>query len=103
MHTLKNSDNSASDALLQAANGPRYVAKRMNALGFKNISINRSIMEMFIDTNHVDRSFLKNANRCIPGRKYLIVFPLKKNSKLGSALKKTYATQLHRMIWQNCS
>ncbi|STY31052.1 beta-lactamase [Legionella wadsworthii] len=60
MHTLKNSDNSASDALLKAVNGPRYVAKRMKDLGLQNISINRSIMEMFIDTNHVDRSFLKN-------------------------------------------
>ncbi|MDI1353207.1 MAG: class A beta-lactamase [bacterium] len=59
-YTLMNSDNSASDTLLQAVNGPQYVMKRMNALGFKNILINRSILEMFLDTNHVDHSYLKN-------------------------------------------
>ncbi|BCA93940.1 beta-lactamase [Legionella antarctica] len=58
-HMLSNSDNSASDTLLQAVNGPDYVTKRMYALGFKNILINRSILEMFLDTNHVDHSLLK--------------------------------------------
>ena len=57
-YMLRNSDNSASDTILQAVNGPEYVAKRMDALGFKNILINRSILEMFLDTNNVDHSFL---------------------------------------------
>jgi beta-lactamase class A len=58
-YMLANSDNSASDAILQTVNGPAYVTKRMHALGFKNILINRSIIEMMMDTNHIDPSFLK--------------------------------------------
>lgn len=58
-YMLTSSDNSASDTLLQRVNGPEYVTKRMNALGFKNILINRSILEMFMDSNHVDHSLLK--------------------------------------------
>lgn len=77
MHTLKNSDNSASDALLQAANGPKYVAKRMSALGFKNTFINRSIMEMFLDTNHVDHSFLKKRQPVYSWQKISNRVPLK--------------------------
>lgn len=57
-HMLINSDNSASDAILKATNGPKYVTQYMGALGFKNIVINRSIMEMFLDTNHVNHSLL---------------------------------------------
>ena len=58
-YMLSNSDNSASDAILQQVDGPDFVTQRMNALGFKNILINRSILEMLLDTNHVDHSFLK--------------------------------------------
>lgn len=58
-HMLIHSDNSASDAILLAAHGPQSVTKRMNSLGFKNMHINRSILEMFMDTNHVDHSLLR--------------------------------------------
>lgn len=58
-YMLSNSDNSASDAILQATAGPKYVTQRMSALGFNDILINRSIREMFLDTNHVDSAFLK--------------------------------------------
>lgn len=61
-HMLVHSDNSASDTILQAANGPKSVAQRMGALGFKNIQINRSILEILLDTNHVDHSFLKKSH-----------------------------------------
>lgn len=57
MHMLAHSDNSASDTILDAVHGPQYVTQRMNHLGFKNISINRSIMEMLMDTNHVNHSY----------------------------------------------
>ncbi|TAL64878.1 MAG: serine hydrolase [Legionella sp.] len=53
------SDNSASDALLHAAKGPVYVTKRMGEIGFKNVIINRSILQILMDTNHVARSYLK--------------------------------------------
>lgn len=53
------SDNSASDAILHAATGPVYVTKRMKEIGFQNIVINRSILEILMDTNHVARSYLK--------------------------------------------
>lgn len=59
IHMLSNSDNSASDTILQVVNGPGYVTKRMYALGFKNILINRSILEILLDTNHVDHSLLQ--------------------------------------------
>lgn len=57
-YMLKNSDNSASDTILHAVHGPKYVAQRMNDLGFKNIYVNRSILEMFMDTNHVNSALL---------------------------------------------
>jgi beta-lactamase class A len=60
-YMMKNSDNSASDTLLHAVNGPEYVKKRMDVLGFKDILINRSILEMFLDTNHVDHSYLNKS------------------------------------------
>ncbi len=88
MHTLKNSDNSASDALLQAANGPKYVAQRMSALGFKNISINRSIMEMFLDTNHVDRSFLKKRQPVYSWQKISNRVPLKEKQQAWQRFEK---------------
>lgn len=58
-YMLVNSDNSASDAILQRVNGPEYVSKFMNELGFKSIFINRSILEMLMDSNHVDHAYLK--------------------------------------------
>lgn len=62
-HMLINSDNSASDTILQAASGPRYVTQYMAELGLKNILVNRSILEMFLDTNHVDHKLLKKGAR----------------------------------------
>jgi len=44
------SDNSASDALLHAVTGPAYVTRRMGEIGFKNIVINRSILQILMDT-----------------------------------------------------
>ncbi|WP_454782142.1 class A beta-lactamase [Legionella sp. WA2022007384] len=88
MHTLKNSDNSASDALLQAANGPKYVAKRMSALGFKNTFINRSIMEMFLDTNHVDHSFLRKRQPISSWQKISNRVPLKEKQQAWQRFEK---------------
>lgn len=62
-HMLINSDNSASDTILRAANGPKYVTQYMATLGLKNILVNRSILEMFLDTNHVDHSLLNKGAR----------------------------------------
>lgn len=55
---MTESDNSASDAVLHAAKGPAYVSQRMSEIGFKNILINRSILQILMDTNHVARSYL---------------------------------------------
>ncbi|MGQ3890698.1 class A beta-lactamase [Legionella sp. CNM-4043-24] len=57
-YMLINSDNSASDTILQQARGPENVTKRMQALGINNTVINRSILEMMMDTNHVDPSLI---------------------------------------------
>ena len=59
-HMLINSDNSASDTILRAANGPISVTKRMSTLGLNNISVNRSILQMLMDTNHINRSLVKD-------------------------------------------
>jgi beta-lactamase class A len=75
---LTHSDNSASDIILQRANGPEFVTKRMNALGFKNILINRSILEMFMDTNHVDHSMLKQSRSVYSWKKIFNSTPLSK-------------------------
>ncbi|KTD57549.1 serine hydrolase [Legionella shakespearei] len=77
-HMLINSDNSASDTLLDAVNGPQYVNKRMSALGFKNISVNRSILEMFMDTNDVDHSYLEKRRPVYSWKKILNSTPLSK-------------------------
>lgn len=58
-HMLVHSDNSASDTILKETRGPAQVSQRMSELGFKNMSINRSILEMLMDTNHVDHALLK--------------------------------------------
>ncbi len=76
-YMLTNSDNSASDTILQSAKGPAYVTKRMLALGFKNISINRSILEMFMDSNHVDHSYLKQPRSVYSWKKIFNSVPLK--------------------------
>lgn len=77
-HMLINSDNSASDTLLEAVNGPEYVTKRMSALGFKNISVNRSILEMFMDTNDVDHTHLEQRRTVYSWKKILNSTPLSK-------------------------
>lgn len=77
MHMLRNSDNSASDTILQEVNGPGYVTKRMSALGFKNILINRSILEIMLDTNHVDHDLLKKRRPVFSWQKEFNSVPLK--------------------------
>ncbi|WP_269570077.1 serine hydrolase [Legionella tunisiensis] len=98
---MANSDNSASDTLLQTVNGPAYVTKRMHALGFKNIVINRSIIEMMMDTNHVHPA-LKKPRTVQSWKKYLTAHRLSKKCWLGSVLKRIHEIQRHLMKWQNC-
>lgn len=74
---LTHSDNSASDTILHMVNGPEYVTKRMYELGFKSILINRSILEMFMDTNHVDHSLLKEPRSVYSWKKIFNSIPLK--------------------------
>lgn len=76
-HMLINSDNSASDTVLQAVNGPEYVTRRMFALGLKNIVVNRSILEMFMDSNHVDHAFLKKPRPVFSWNKIFNAVPLR--------------------------
>jgi len=57
-YMLIESDNSASDTILKTVNGPKMVTKRMEELGFKHIVVNRSILEIMTDTNHVDHAYL---------------------------------------------
>ena len=77
-HMLISSDNSASDALLNIINGPQYVAKRMAALGFKNILINRSILQMFMDTNDVPHIHRGTHNTVFLWKKIFTTTPLSK-------------------------
>ncbi|ARB93168.1 class A beta-lactamase [Legionella longbeachae] len=76
IHMMRNSDNSASDTILKVTNGPKYVASRMSALGFKNIFVNRSILEMFLDTNHVNHSYLKKPQPVFSWQKLFDHVPL---------------------------
>jgi beta-lactamase class A len=75
-HMLIHSDNSASDTILLAANGPAFVTERMAALGFKNIFVNRSIIEMLMDTNHVDHTLLKEPHTVFFWKKAFNKVPL---------------------------
>ncbi len=75
-YMLVNSDNSASDTILDAVNGPLYVTQRMNGLGFKNISINRSILEMLMDTNHVNHAYLQQPRTVYSWKKIFNKTPL---------------------------
>lgn len=76
VHMMRNSDNSASDTILKTVSGPKYVASRMSALGFKNISVNRSILEMFLDTNHVTHSYLQKPQPVFSWQKLFNNVPL---------------------------
>ncbi len=76
-YMLTNSDNSASDTILHTVNGPEYVTKRMYELGFKNIFINRSILEMFMDTNHVDHSLMNKPRSVYSWKRIFNSIPLK--------------------------
>lgn len=69
-YMLTDSDNSASDALLDAVHGPSMVTQRMRELGFKNIVVNRSILEIMTDTNHVNHDYM-NQPRTVYGWKKL--------------------------------
>lgn len=77
-HMLIHSDNSASDTVLLAAKGPESVTKQMTALGFKNINVNRSILEMFMDTNHVDHALLKEHHPVFSWKRIFNKVPLQK-------------------------
>lgn len=76
-YMLTKSDNSASDTILHSAKGPANVTKRMNALGFRNILINRSILEMFMDSNHVDHSLLNTPRTVYSWKRIFNSIPLK--------------------------
>lgn len=76
-YMMANSDNSASDTILHTVNGPEYVTQRMYELGFKNILINRSILEMFMDTNHVNHALLKEPRTVYSWKKIFNSVPLK--------------------------
>jgi|GEM_PF-1193519 len=58
-YMMINSDNSASDTILKQAKGPVNVTKRMQELGLNNTLVNRSILQMLMDTNHVDPALSK--------------------------------------------
>jgi beta-lactamase class A len=75
-YMMRNSDNSASDAILHAANGPANVTKRMSALGFNNILINRSILEMLLDTNHIDHAYLNTPRPVVAWQKAFNSVPI---------------------------
>jgi beta-lactamase class A len=76
-YMLANSDNSASDTILKAVNGPKYVMEHMQQLGFNNILINRSILEMFMDTNHVDHTLMNKPRSVSSWKKIFNSVPLK--------------------------
>ncbi len=87
-YMMANSDNSASDTILHIANGPEYVTQRMYELGFKNISINRSILEMFMDTNHVDHALLKEPRTVSSWKKIFNSVPLKEKMQAWQRFEK---------------
>lgn len=76
-YMLKNSDNSASDIVLHAAHGPEEVTKQLRALGFKNTVVNRSILEMFMDSNHVNHALLKEPRTVSSWKRVFNSVPLK--------------------------
>ena len=79
-YMMRNSDNSASDTILRAANGPENVTKRMSALGFNNILINRSILEILLDTNHVDHANLKTPRPVVAWQKAFNSVPIEQKA-----------------------
>lgn len=76
-YMLTKSDNSASDTILEMAQGPKNVTKRMQALGFANTQINRSILEMFMDSNHVDHALMQQPRTVYSWKKIFNSIPLK--------------------------
>lgn len=88
IHMLSHSDNSASDTILQAVKGPEYVTKRMYELGFKNIVINRSILEILLDTNHVDHALLEKRRPVFSWVKIFNSIPLDQKIKAWQRFEK---------------
>lgn len=76
-HMLVVSDNSASDTLLHEIYGPQAVKQRMSDLGFKDMRINRSILEIMMDTNAVDHALLKKPRPVFAWKKQFNSVPLK--------------------------
>jgi beta-lactamase class A len=85
---LANSDNSASDAILHRVKGPQQVTKYMNELGFKNIVINRSILEMMMDSNHVDHSYLNTPRSVYSWKRIFNSIPLKQKMQAWQRFEK---------------
>ncbi|PJD93989.1 MAG: serine hydrolase [Legionella sp.] len=89
-HMLVHSDNSASDTVLKAVNGPQYVTQYMYALGFKNMVISRSILEMLLDTNHVDHALLKQHRPVFSWQKIFNSVPLSQKAASWQKFQKDY-------------
>lgn len=75
-----NSDNSASDVILQAVKGPTAVTQFMSSLGFKNIQTSRSILQMLMYTNHVDPSLSRTPRTVSSWKKEFNHIPLKQKA-----------------------
>lgn len=87
-HMMANSDNSASDTILHVVSGPEYVMKRMYALGFKNMSINRSILEILLDTNHVNHDLLREHRSVYSWKKIFNQVPLSQKAQAWQRFQK---------------
>ncbi len=59
---LMDSDNSASDIIFHEINGSPSVMERMHALGFNHIFVNRSFLEIYLDSHGANRVLLKEAH-----------------------------------------
>lgn len=84
------SDNSASDTILHEVSGPDKVTQRMNALGFKSIVVNRSILETLLDTNGVDPSSIHERRPVYSWVKTFNSVPLEKKMKAWKRFQSDY-------------
>jgi beta-lactamase class A len=76
-----NSDNSASDTILRHAAGPQAVTQHMTQLGFKNTTVDRSILETLLDTNAVDHTLLNQPRSVLAWQKQFNQVPLQKKAQ----------------------
>jgi beta-lactamase class A len=98
------SDNTASDVILRELKGPQAVTHQLRTLGFKNITVNQSILSLYISSSGLDRAKrihnaqeLASASNKVSAYKKMIAWEKFQNDKRDTATPNSMALLLTRL------